>query len=131
MAKSNAQWIRDFLKTQSAFRDVNIFFSMRPSSPIDCLTIYDAEGAVEPKGMRNDLVVFPGIQFIARASTGEEASRLIQLVWDWTTTVKGQSLGTGGPTLNNIQKTSTILSLGVEDKTLSHLLSFNVRLSLK
>lgn len=112
------------------FADMGIFYSLRPASPVRCLTIYDDGGLLDGREMEGRTIVFPGIQFIARDLDPNEAYRLIRSVWLWSDEVRSLTLGSSNLSLKSIKKTTTILPMGIEDKTLAQLYSFNAHLTI-
>jgi hypothetical protein len=120
-------------ETFEEFAEQGIFYSLRPSEPTRCITIYDDGGFIDGREMDGRTIVFPGIQFIVRDSDPNEAYRLAKLIWNWTETILPSNpvtLGDSGLSLKSIKKTTTILAMGIEDKTLAQLYSINVQLTI-
>lgn len=121
------------LPTFEEFADQGIYYSLRPSNPIRCITIYDDGGFLDGRDMTGKTIVFPGIQFVVRDSDPNDAYRLAKLLWDWTDTVLPSNpvtFGDSGLSLKSIKKTTTILAMGIEDKTLAQLYSINTQLTI-
>jgi hypothetical protein len=112
------------------FSDMGIFYSLRPASPVRCITIYDNGGFLDGREMDGRTIEFPGIQFIVRDIDPNEAYRLIHSIWVWSESKFSLALGDSGLSLKSIKKTSTILPMGIEDKTLAQLYSLNVQVTI-
>ena len=130
---SIAKLLAETLRLQPGFEefaDLGIFYSLRPASPIRSITIYDNGGFLDGREMNGRTIEFPGIQFVARDSDPNEAYRLIHSIWVWSEAKFSLALGDSGLSLKSIKKTSTILPMGIEDKTLAQLYSLNVQLTI-
>lgn len=118
---SPAKSLRDLAATQ--FPNYKLFHAHRPDAD-PCATFYDYNGTLENRQMSDGSTLsHPGIQVIAAGKTYDEAYAIAQAIYAWVDTLRRKD------GLMTVHKTSTILSLGIEDKTRRHLLSFNLRIT--
>ncbi len=130
---SIAKLLAEALRLQPGFEefsDLGIFYSLRPAAPVRCITIYDNGGFLDGRDMDGKTIEFPGIQFVVRDSDPNEAYRLIRSIWTWSESKFSLALGDSGLSLKSIKKTSTILPMGIEDKSLAQLYSLNVQVTI-